>query len=43
MAIIGVVLVPHLAYMGKEAYGLIGFFAMAQSWFALLDLGLSPT
>lgn len=29
--------------MGSEAYGLIGFFTMLQSWFALLDLGLTPT
>lgn len=29
--------------MGAEAYGLVGFFAMLQSWFNILDLGLSPT
>lgn len=29
--------------MGSESYGLIGFFAMLQAWFALLDLGLTPT
>lgn len=29
--------------MGAEAYGLIGFFTMLQAWFALLDLGLTPT
>ena len=29
--------------MGAEAYGLIGFFAMLQTLFNILDLGLSPT
>lgn len=29
--------------MGISAYGLVGFFAMLQAWFNLLDLGLTPT
>lgn len=29
--------------MGAEAYGLIGFFAMMQAWFNILDLGLTAT
>lgn len=29
--------------MGAEAYGLVGFFTMLQAFFALLDLGLTPT
>lgn len=29
--------------MGVEAYGLVGFFTMLQAWFALLDMGLTPT
>ena len=29
--------------MGAEAYGFVAFFALIQSWFQLLDLGLSPT
>lgn len=29
--------------MGVEAYGLVGFFAMLQMWFNLLDMGLTPT
>lgn len=34
--LIGIVLVPlYLRYMGSEAYGLIGFFAMLQAWFNL--------
>ncbi len=42
--LIGIVLVPvYLQYMGSEAYGLVGFFAMLQAWFNLLDLGLTPT
>jgi len=44
VTLIGVVLVPlYLRYMGAEAYGLIGFFAMLQMWFGLLDAGLTPT
>lgn len=33
----------HVRYLGVEAYGLVGFFAMLQAWFQLLDVGLSPT
>lgn len=33
----------YLNYMGAEAYGLVGFFAMLQTWFSLLDMGLTPT
>jgi O-antigen/teichoic acid export membrane protein len=39
-----IVLVPlYVRYMGAEAYGLIGFYAMLQSWFVMLDMGLTPT
>jgi O-antigen/teichoic acid export membrane protein len=42
--LIGIVLVPvYLEQMGSEAYGLVGFFAMLQAWFNLLDMGLTPT
>ena len=42
--LIGILLVPlYLHYMGAEAYGLVGFFAMLQAWFSLLDIGLTPT
>ena len=42
--LIGLAMVPlYIKYMGIEAYGVIGFFAMLQSWMSLLDLGLSPT
>lgn len=41
---IGIVTVPlYIEYLGAEAYGLIGFFAMLQIWFNLLDVGLTPT
>lgn len=42
--IIGIIMVPfYLKYLGAEAYGLVGFFALMQSWMSLLDMGLSPT
>lgn len=44
VALIGIITLPlYMKNMGAEAYGLIGFFTMLQSWFALLDLGLTPT
>lgn len=44
VALVGIVVIPlYLRYMGAEAYGLVGFFAMLQSWFSLLDMGLTPT
>ncbi|MDP4299856.1 lipopolysaccharide biosynthesis protein [Leptothrix discophora] len=44
VAIVGIVIVPfYIRYMGTEAYGLVGFYAMLQAWFQLLDMGLSPT
>jgi O-antigen/teichoic acid export membrane protein len=44
MLFVGLVVVPfYLAYLGVEAYGLVGFFVMTQSLLLLLDLGLAPT
>lgn len=44
VTLIGIVMVPfYVKYMGAEAYGLVGFFAMLQAWFQLLDMGLTPT
>lgn len=44
VTLVGIVMVPvYLSYMGAEAYGLVGFFAMVQVWFQLLDIGLTPT
>lgn len=41
---VGILILPlYIRYMGAEAYGLVGFFTMLQSWFGLLDLGLTPT
>lgn len=44
VALLGILILPlYLQYMGAEAYGLVGVFAMLQSWFNLLDMGLTPT
>jgi O-antigen/teichoic acid export membrane protein len=44
VTLIGIVMVPlYVVYLGVEAYGLVGFFAMLQAWFQLLDMGLTPT
>lgn len=44
VALIGIVVVPVLiAVLGAESYGLVGFYAMLQAWFNLLDLGMSPS
>lgn len=44
VTLVGIVIVPfYIKYMGAEAYGLVGFFAMLQAWFNLLDMGLTPT
>src|SRR5688500_9049124 len=32
----------YIRYLGVEAYGLIGLFAMLQGWLLLLDLGMAP-
>lgn len=42
--IISIAILPlYIKYMGAEAYGLVGFFAMLQGLFNLLDFGLTPT
>jgi O-antigen/teichoic acid export membrane protein len=44
VTVAGIVMVPlYIEYMGAESYGLVGFFAMLQAWFILLDMGLTPT
>lgn len=44
MALVGLAVLPfYIRLMGVEAYGLVGFFAMLQAWFNLLDLGLTAT
>ena len=44
VTLIGIVTVPlYITYMGAEAYGLVGYFAMLQAWFNILDMGITPT
>ncbi len=44
IVIAGLVSAPiYLHYLGIEAYALTGVLITLQMWFALLDLGLSPT
>lgn len=43
-AVMGLAFLPiYIRYLGIEAYGLIGVYVSLQAWFALLDMGLSPT
>lgn len=40
----GIAFVPlYIKYLGMEAYGLIGVFAILQAWLTLLDMGMTPT
>lgn len=40
----GIAFVPlYIEYLGMEAYGLIGVFAILQAWLTLLDMGMTPT
>lgn len=44
VALVGLLMVPvYIRHMGVEAYGLVGFFAMVQVAFQLLEMGLVPT
>lgn len=44
LIVISIAILPvYVKYMGAEAYGLVGFFAMLQGLFNLLDFGLTPT
>lgn len=43
-ALMGLAFVPvYIKYLGIEAYGLIGVFALLQAWLTLLDMGITPT
>lgn len=43
-AIMGLAFTPlYISYLGIEAFSVIGLFAIIHAWFALLDLGISPT
>lgn len=44
VAVVSLAFIPiYIEYLGMEAYGLIGFFALLQGWLAALDMGLTPT
>lgn len=43
-ALMGLAFVPlYIKYLGMEAYGLIGLFAVLTAWLGLLDMGMTPT
>ncbi len=43
-SVMNIVFVPYyIQYLGMEAYGLIGFYAMLQACLTLLDMGMSTT
>ena len=43
-SVTGILMLPvFVKYLGTEAFGLVGFFAMLQSWSMLLDMGMTPT
>lgn len=43
-AVMGLAFIPlYIQYLGMEAYGLIGLFAVMQAWLTLLDMGMTPT
>lgn len=44
ITLIAIVILPtYLKYLGAEAYGLVGFFVVLQTWFQILDMGFGPT
>lgn len=44
VAVMGLAFIPaYIQFLGMEAYGLIGLFAVMQAWLAVLDAGMSPT
>ncbi|MEZ5445127.1 MAG: oligosaccharide flippase family protein [Gammaproteobacteria bacterium] len=43
-ALMALAFIPiYIRYLGMDAYGLIGVFALLQAWLAVLDAGLTPT
>lgn len=43
-ALMNIAFVPlYIKYLGIEAYGLIGVFAILFGWLSLLDMGMTPT
>ena len=40
----GLAFIPvYIQYLGVEAYGLIGFYAVMQAWLTLFDMGITQT
>ncbi|MDD5462885.1 MAG: oligosaccharide flippase family protein [Methylococcales bacterium] len=43
VALMGLAFIPlYIKYLGIEAYGVIGIFALLQVWLGLLDVGMTP-
>ncbi len=43
VAVMSLAFIPvFIHYLGMEAYGLIGLYAVLQAWLGLLDLGMTP-
>lgn len=43
-ALMGIAFIPlYINYLGVEAYGLIGFYAVMQAWLTLFDMGITQT
>ncbi len=43
VGLIGLAFIPlYIKYLGIEAYGLIGLFALLQAWLSLLEIGITP-
>ena len=44
VALMNLVFIPmYIKYLGIEAYGLIGLYALLTAWLSLLDMGMTPT
>jgi len=44
LALVGIVMVPaYVSRLGVEAFGLVSFFVVLQTFFLLLDFGLTPS
>ncbi|MDO9318881.1 MAG: oligosaccharide flippase family protein [Gammaproteobacteria bacterium] len=44
VALMSLAFIPlYIRFLGIEAYGLIGLFAVLQAWLVLLDMGMKPT
>jgi O-antigen/teichoic acid export membrane protein len=43
-ALMGLAFIPlYIQFLGIEAFGLIGLFALLTAWLSLLDMGMTPT